>query len=137
MKHKLGITLLLATTLSIGAYAMAGPNMQPGQWKMTGQMEMPGMPMKIPAVTFHQCITKKDMVPRSKQSQECKMLNHTTEGNTVKWKMQCNNKQGGPSTMEGEVTYSGKSMKGTVKIMNGGSQMLQRISGTWVGQCQK
>lgn len=135
MKHYFAVLIILFAMTAIPGYTFAAPNMEPGQWKMTGQMEMPGMPMQMPAVTYHQCITRKDMVPRSKQSQDCKMVKNSTQGDTLKWQMQCNN-QGGPTTMDGEVTYSGKTMKGTIKINQGGRQMLQRISGQWVGPCQ-
>lgn len=136
MKKILSIPLLMATIFLMTSHVFAATNMKPGLWKMSAQMEMPGMPMKMPTVTYNKCLTKKDLVPKRKSTNnDCQMLNNKVNGDTVTWKMKCNN-PGGASTMDGKVTYSGKSMKGIVNVNQGGRQMLQRISGQHVGPCK-
>jgi len=110
-------------------------NMQPGKWKMTTQVEMPGMPIKMPQITYHKCLTKKDLVPtRNKTDSRCKMIYKKITDDNLTWKMKCDS-QKSRSTMEGKVTYTGKTMKGTIDMNNGGQHMTQRISGQWVGTC--
>jgi hypothetical protein len=95
----------------------ADVNMQEGNWETTIEMKMEGMPFTMPPVISKvtQCITKKDLVPKTaNKDQKCDIKDQKITGNKVSWKMVCVDKNG---TMEGqgEITYAGNSYQGTVK----------------------
>ncbi len=130
--------LLIVVSLCI---AGSGPNMKPGLWEITTKMEMPGMPMSMPASTHTQCLTKKDMVPSGSQNSEgCKTKLLKVKGNVVTWEVICKG-QGGVSTGKGKITYSGNKFKGTMKMdmKNHGQKkmkMTSHISGRRIGKCK-
>jgi hypothetical protein len=137
MLKKMFTTLvMLFSTISI-SFADSVPNMQEGRWEITTEIEMPGMPMKMPPVTHTQCLTKEDLVPQSSQSgDECKITNIEVSGDTVTWVMQCKG-QGGETKGTGEIIYSGTSFKGTIKMImvQSNMQMTSNIKGSRVGNC--
>jgi hypothetical protein len=97
--------------------SFAEVNMQEGNWETTMESMMEGMPFPMPPVTSKvtQCITKKDLVPKTAgKDQTCDIKDQKVSGNKVSWKMVCVDKKG---TMEGqgEITYAGHSYQGTVK----------------------
>lgn len=95
--------------------AWAAPNLEEGNWEISTRMEMPGMPFAMPPTKHNQCITKKDLVPDSSQKgQDCKVLEQKVAGNTLTWRIRCQDKDG---TMEGEgsITYAGKAYEGTMQ----------------------
>jgi len=51
----------MATVLT--APAQTAPAFQEGEWQITTQTEIPGMPFTPPAVTIRQCLTLKDHKP--------------------------------------------------------------------------
>ncbi len=112
--------LITAAVVSFGfvpSLSAAEVNMQEGNWETTMEMKMEGMPFPMPPVTSKvtQCITKKDLVPKTaKKDQKCDVKEQKITGNKVTWKMICVDKNG---TMEGqgEITYAGNSYQGTVK----------------------
>ncbi|MFH1675123.1 MAG: DUF3617 family protein [Pseudomonadota bacterium] len=130
-------SVVLFATISI-SFAGSVPNMQEGMWEITSKVEMPGMPMEMPPVTYTQCLTKEDLVPQSSQpGQECKITQTKVTGNTVTWTMQCKG-QGGTMTGTGSVTYSGNSFKGTIKMTmpESNMEMTCHISGHRIGDCE-
>ena len=91
--------------------------MKEGLWEITSKTEMPGMPFAMPATTFKQCITKKDLVPQGKNTsqQSCKMIDNKISGNTVTWTMICD--QGGTSSKStGKISYNGTTFSGEMKM---------------------
>lgn len=96
---------------------IAKVNMQEGNWETTMESKMEGMPFPMPPVTSRvtQCITKKDLVPKTAgKDQMCGIKDQKVSGNKVFWRMVCVDKKG---IMEGqgEITYAGNSYQGTVK----------------------
>ena len=128
------IMLLICTTV---AFCDSGLNIKEGEWEITTKMEMKGMPMQMPAYTHTQCLTKNDMVPNSsQQSDECKIKNITTSGGTVSWKMECDSGNG-KTIGSGKVTYSGDTMKGTIKMeIPGQMEMTSKMTGKRIGPCK-
>ena len=68
--------------LILSAQVWAEPsNMQPGMWEITTEMDMPGMPVKMPAHTMHHCYTAEDLnqsenvVPQSGNG-DCKITGY-------------------------------------------------------------
>jgi hypothetical protein len=132
------ITLLAAPVLA----ADPRPNMKPGQWETTVQMEMPGMPVAMPPTTTSSCLTEKDLVPNAAPpGQECKVTKQKFVGDNVEWSVECKDKSGAVSTMTGKGTYKGETFAGTMQMtMNQGGgpmQMNAKMTGKRVGDCKK
>jgi hypothetical protein len=99
---------------STASWAQTG--MQEGNWEVTVKMEMVGMPFAMPAQTFNQCVTKKDLVPdMSQQDQSCIVKEQKVVGDTVSWRIQCKARDG---TMDGEgrIKYAGKTYTGETQM---------------------
>jgi Protein of unknown function (DUF3617) len=123
--------------------AFAGPQ-KPGKWETTVQVEMAGMAMKIPPVTTTVCVTEEDLKDPSKsvpspggkgQNADCKVSDYKVEGNKVSWSMKCEGKQ--PVTATGEMTYSGDSYQGSMKMNTQGHDMSMTMTGKRLGDCTK
>lgn len=113
-----------------------GQNIKEGLWEITTKMDMPGMPMQMPPQTYTHCITKKDMVPQKKESeQECKTLKHDVKGDTVSWVIECKTREGS-TVSNGRVTYKGDTFEGVAKFKHSGMEMTQNMRGKWIGQCK-
>ncbi len=121
--------------------AGAGPNMQDGQWEITSTMNMPGMPAAMPPVKHTQCITKKDMIPQTKQkNQKCTVTDTKISGDTVSWNVKCTT-DGNDMTGNGKITYKGDTFEGTfvinMKVPGQGSmKMTQNMKGRRLGPCK-
>jgi len=108
--------MVLAVTLT-SAPAFAEPNFTEGQWEVSGEMKLEGMPFPMPAMPFgySQCISKKDMVPQQQQKdQECTTVSQKIEGNTVSWAMSCKDKLGAVTDSTGSATYAGATFEATM-----------------------
>jgi hypothetical protein len=118
------------------AHAGSGPDLDEGLWEITTELEMPGMPMKMPPSTFTQCIKKDQAVPADeKPGQECKTKDLTTKGNTISWTVECAH-PGGQMTGKGTVTYHRDKMEGSLNMQGQGMTMTSRFKGHRVGACQ-
>jgi len=130
------VSVMLLSTFSI-SLAGSGPNMKDGLWEITTEIEMPGMPMKMPAMTHTQCITQENAVPNSSQpDQECKIIENHVDGDTVTWRMECDTPEG-KAEAAGEITYTGDTFKGTITMNMQGMEMLQKLSGKRIGECKQ
>lgn len=123
----------------LAAAGTGGPQ-QTGLWEVRVETEVPGMPAPIPPMTHKTCVTQKDLVPPTRQpGQECKMLERNLQGNTLTWKVRC--EQGGRiSEGVGRIVYQGERYHGTMDLqMRGGRMgdlhMRQRLSGRRLGDC--
>lgn len=112
-------------------------NMQEGQWEVSSQTNMPGMPAgAIKPFTAKTCITKKDMVPEQSEMKEkqCKEQERTITGNTLTQTIVCPD-----ATMKGSYTYSGTTFEGTVQttIKHQGKEMVSNttMKGKYLGPC--
>ncbi len=112
---------------------------QPGKWQSTSTVEMPGMPVAMPPMTITQCMTEQEPVPaKSADGQACEILEMKTEGDTVSWKMKCN-EPGGASEGSGSITYHGDTFEGSIetKVDAGGEDMVvtTQVAGKRLGDC--
>ena len=128
--------------LAIAAGAFLGPGAALAQsgdlWEVTVKMEMPGMPMQMPAQTNRVCLSKQpsdeNYIPRNP---DCKVTQTQRTGNTQRFKMVCTGRN--PMNMDGEIThakdaYNGRSrMSG--KMEGHDMEMTQVFSGKKVGDC--
>ena len=107
-------------------------------WEVTTKMEMPGMPMAMPAQTHRVCIAKggkdDEYIPRR---ESCRVQESKRVGNKVTYKMVCTGKDA--MTIAGETTFAATSYEGRMLMsgkMDGQSvEMTQTYSGKRVGDC--
>ncbi len=112
---------------------------KPGKWQVKVEMEMPGMPVKLPPVTTEICLTAEDLanpekaLPKDAKS-SCKISNYKVNGKTVTWTMDCPKEQ---MKGTGEITYTENSYTGTMQMTVGEQEMSSKYSGKWLGDCKK
>lgn len=128
------LCLLLATLPAWGL------DLKPGKYEITAKVEMPGMPGGMTPQTTTQCLTEQDPVPHSSASvQECKIIEMETKGNTVTYKMECN-QQGMKTISTGRMTYSKESFEGTTQMSMGpeagGMTVTTLVKGKRIGDCE-
>jgi uncharacterized protein DUF3617 len=113
---------------------------KPGKWQMKMEMEMPGMPMKMPPITTEVCITEADLadpqkaVPQSDPKSQCKVGEYKIKDNTVSWTIDCPKQK---TTGSGEITYSGDSFTGSMTMKMDDREMKTKYSGKWLSTCTK
>ncbi len=136
MVKKTLLCLVLLLAVASSAQAGSGPDIQEGQWQITMEMEIPGMPMKMPPATYTQCIKKDDLIPQDeKQNQECVQKNVTVKGNTVSWTVECD-VPGGQMTGKGKITYHKDKMEGQMTTQGQGMKMVSHFKGHRLGECK-
>jgi hypothetical protein len=113
-----------------------------GQWEITTEMDMPGMPMKMPAMKTTQCITKQQAedpnsaVPQSQnKNSACKVSDYKLSGNKVTWTMKCEGQDAMTGT--GEITYGVGSYDGWMKMTTSKGEMTMKYTGKRLGDCVK
>ena len=136
--NKKSILAILLLNASVSCLVQASEvNMNPGMWKWTAVMDMPGMPMQLPPTSYTTCVTQADFVPKDSQlGQSCETIDLKTEGDKVSWNITCS--QGGAvTTSNGSITYRGDTAEGIIDITTQGMQMRSRTTGQRLGPCKK
>ncbi|MEA2239325.1 MAG: hypothetical protein QOC81_4049 [Thermoanaerobaculia bacterium] len=135
LRHFALVAVVCAFSLPLFAAHLA----KAGRWTSTIQMEMPGMPMKIPAQTVNTCITKEqaenaeNLIPKSGDKRGgCTYSDVKVEGSTVSWKMTC--EKSGMSG-SGSMTYHGDSYDGSMQMKMQDREMSAKYNGKYVGEC--
>ena len=141
---KKNMTIVLALLASFACATMAWAEMKEGLWEIKTTMEMPGMPVKMPATTTRTCVSKDDMVPKPSapkgQEQECKVKEQKITGDTITYAMECTGKGGMTTEISGVMTYKGDAMEGTSTMKVKGPtpmEMSTKVSGKYIGPCAK
>jgi len=130
-----------ATSLAAAAVVLSFNALAQGKddlWEVTMKMEMPGMPMAMPAQVNRVCISKthkdEDLIPRR---DNCRLLESSRSGNKLTYKMACTGPE--PMTVSGEMTYAATSYEGRMQMVtqSGGQsmEMAQTFVGKRVGDC--
>ena len=126
---------IVATSLA----APAGVNAQGADhlWEVTTKMEMPGMPMAMPAQVRRVCVarnhTDEDLIPRT---DNCRVLDSKKAGNKLTYTMACTGDE--PMNVTGEMTYSSDSYDGRMRMKSTrdpSMEMTQTFAGKRVGTC--
>jgi Protein of unknown function (DUF3617) len=105
-------------------------------WEVSSKMEMPGMPMAMPAQVNRVCTSKnrrdEDLVPKQG---DCHMLESKRTGNTLAYKMECSGAHA--STVNGTMTFGNNVYDGKMHMVMKGSNdaMDMTFSGRRVGDC--
>ena len=138
-KFALVVLVALAIAVPLSAETPKHPQ-KPGKWNVKMQMEMPGMPFKMPAVNFDICLTEEDLqdpqkaVPNDPKS-KCNIGEYKVDGNTVTWTVDCPKQK---MSGNGEITYTVESYSGWMKLKTADDQEMKTMySGTWKGECTK
>jgi hypothetical protein len=120
----------IALALLLAAPARGGDT-EPGVWwEQTMQMEMPGMPMKLPAMKQKVCVSKNGMAePPDNKDQNCKVTDLKHDGPKMTWKTEC--KDGGSG--EGEIIQGKDRYDGTLTQHSKQGDMTAKISARLVG----
>jgi len=135
--QKLWVVILMVGVMVSAAWAGSGPDIKEGEWDMTMETEIPGMPVKMPPIAYSQCITKDTPIPENQQpNQDCRMVDTKTSGNTVSWVVKCNGPEG-EMTGSGSVTYQDDQMNGSMVMETQGMKINTRMKGHYVGPCNK
>jgi len=147
MKLSVASVLALVASLSLSGLAQGPGPRRDGNWQVTMEMDMPGMPQKMPPMTLNQCLTKADaedptkLAPqgRGQAPSNCKVSDFKTDGNKVTWSMRCEGDT--PMTGTSEFVYTADSYVGTMKMTTGrGGQpmtMTMKYQGKRLGDCTK
>jgi len=136
MRNAACVTVAVALSVS----ALAQSPRRDGRWEVKTEMEMPCMPMMMPAMTMTQCITKEQAedpqrsVPQGRGApNNCKVFDYKVTGNKVTWSMKCE----GPEAMTGtgEITYGDNTYDGVMKMERQGQTMTMKYAGKRLGDC--
>lgn len=114
-----------------------------GRWEISTEMDMPGMPMKMPPVKTTQCITKEQandptaVVPKADQDKNsnCKVSDYKVVGNKVSWTLKCEGKNA--MSGNGEITYAADSYDGWMKMKMSDTEMTMKYKAKRLGDCTK
>lgn len=107
-------------------------------WEVTSKMEMPGMPMAMPAQTHRVCTAKGGEDEGVPKREGCRILEAKRAGNKVVYRMAC---RGGNDdyTASGESTWSGNAYQGRMqmvgKMQGEQMEMTMAYSGVRAGNC--
>lgn len=136
------VTYAFATLAAIAVVAPAqGADhpQKPGNWQIKLQMEIPGMPFKIPPVTTEVCVTEEDLqnpekaVPNDPK-QKCTVGDYKVDGNTVTWSVDCPKDK---TKGNGKITFTEDTYDGWMKMTVGEQEMTTKYSGKFLGACKK
>jgi Protein of unknown function (DUF3617) len=143
---RLSNAVLFVAVLALALPSWAGLQ-KPGKWEITAQMEMAGMPSKMPPHPMTHCVTKEDadnpesVVPKSSRAKDsnCKVSDFKIDGNKVTWSMKCEGEHA--ATSHGELTFSEDSFAGWSKMKMSAEgqehEMTVKYTGKWLGPCDK
>lgn len=127
-----GIGLAFGLVASLPASAQGKDDL----WEVSTKMEMPGMPMAMPAQTNRVCLAKnrkdEDFVPRQG---DCRMVESKRVGNKFTYKMECAGND--PTTVDGAITFGNNVYDGQMRVTMKKTKdtMDMTLSGKRVGDC--
>ena len=131
--------------LAAPAPAADAPDISPGEWEITIATEMQGLPVAVPTppMTFTSCVTPEKPVPlQPQQGSQCSVLETKTEGDTVTWRIRCDDGQGGSYDGSGRIVYKSDRVEGeqTMTMTGMGDtpiKMTSKMKGRRLGPCKE
>ena len=105
-------------------------------WEVSTKMEMPGMPMAMPAQTNRFCIGKnqkeEDFVPKQG---DCRMIESKRVGNKFSYKMDCSGNYS--AIVDGAITFGNNAYDGQMRMAmkNTNDTMVMTFTGKRIGDC--
>ena len=131
MKTTTRVILAGALSLPLAAFAAGSDDL----WEVTTQMNVPGMPAGMGGSTQQQCYDK-DMrknATRGKNAEECKVTDFKDSGNKVTITMSCPKNRS--AVMEYVFNQGRTEYKGTMRMKDGGRDIVMNMSGRKIGTC--
>jgi hypothetical protein len=142
----------LVNILTVGALALVTASVfaQPraGNWELTMEMAMEGMPQGMPPMKVTQCLTEEDakdpqrMMPQGRgrgNNPDCKVTDYKLVDKKATWLMTCGGQT--PMTGSGEIVYGTDTYTGAMKMtMSRGGQpqtMTMKYDAKRLGDCAK
>jgi hypothetical protein len=125
--------------VSMAVLAAAPPVAAQGKddlWEHSSKMEMPGMPMAMPAQVNRVCVSKnrkdEDLIPTR---DNCRVLDSKRTGNRVTYRMECTGNE--PMTIVGDLTFGNNAYEGQMRMTmtKTNDTMNMALSGRRVGDC--
>jgi len=121
---------LAATAVVAIVQVVQAQGLKGDAWDITSQMEMPGMPMAMPATTQRVCAAKEQ--PPFRAREDCRITEQQKLPNGWSWKMVCND----GSTADGNMTYQGmEAWTGVMNMKMKEGAMSMKMAGKRVGEC--
>jgi len=141
MGNKFRVIYIVVTVMIMSVSILWALDIKEGQYQITSEVEIPGMPSSMPPVTSMQCITQQDFVPVDpNNSQDCQITDVQTQGNKVNWTMECT-QQGNTMKATGSMTFHGDWFEGITNMKMGpeaGNMVITtRMKGKYIGACKK
>lgn len=137
----IALSILLWSLATAVAYAeIQMPDIKEGLWQVSTETMIPGMPIKMPAMTMEQCFTKESINPEKiLQQNNCQMNNMDIQNNLAQWSMTCE-QEGMTMLGSGNIQYQKTSFSGTFDMtMSGAPQgemsIQTKLTGRYIGQC--
>ena len=127
-----GIVLAFALAASMQASAQGKDDL----WEVSTKMEMPGMPMAMPAQTNRFCIGKnqkeEDFVPKQG---DCRMIESKRVGNKFSYKMDCSGVNS--AIVDGAITFGNNVYDGQMRMAmkQTNDTMVMTFTGKRIGDC--
>jgi hypothetical protein len=129
----------LASVVALGGVAqgLAADAMKPGEYEYTVRMEMPGMPVAMPAQTSRQCVTQAEVEGGRqfgiRQDPDCQVKNLKHGAGKASFDVACGN----GTTGRAEYTYDGNGMNGKTTMNMDGNRMVVHLSARRLGDCPR
>ena len=133
------LVLCSALVIAVAGSAFGQSPQKPGKWNVKMQMEIPGMPFKMPPVNMDVCLTEEDLkdpqksVPNDPKA-KCTVSDYKIDGNKVSWSVDCPKDK---TKGNGEITFSDTKYDGWMKMTVGEQEMTTKYSGKFLGACTK
>ena len=136
---QLGAVTLCVLTLSGTAWAQIP--IREGNWEVTVQLEMAGMPMKMPDIKDTRCLTQDQLkdpslaIPSGSpdKNNDCTVSDYKATGNKATWKMTCTSPM--PLSGSGDVSYAGDTYDGSMTMTTGAGDITMKFKGKRLGEC--
>lgn len=125
-----------ALALALAAALPASAQGKDDLWEVTSKMEMPGMPMAMPAQTNRVCVAKnrkdEELIPRQG---DCRLVDSKRVGNKFTYKMDCAGQE--PTTVDGAITFGNNAYDGQMRMVMKRTNDAMNITftGKRVGDC--
>jgi hypothetical protein len=138
---RLGVVALCVC--AVPGIALAQVPLREGNWEVTAQVEMAGMPMKMPDIKDVRCLTRDQLkdpssaVPSASPdaNNDCKVSDYKATGNKASGKMVCTVPM--PISGAGEITYAGDNYDGSLIMSTGAGDITTKFKGKRLGDCTK
>jgi hypothetical protein len=120
--RKLFKIAMLSAGLSVSVLGHAAPG---EYWEITTKMDMPGMPMAMPATTVKVCIPKgAERDPKYTAGKGCVISDVKTSGNKTSWSMRCD-QEGQIMSGTGEMSGTPDNSQGKMHLVGSGKQAFE------------